>query len=233
MTSKHASASSVTNRPTHDPSNSRMIFSVQNYLLFCLGAMALIMSPGPDFFYVATRGLEGGRKAGLVSAFGIGAGLIFHTILAASGLTVLLLASGPIFNVVKWAGAAYLVWVGYKILSSGDEFLTPGEKRDFKLSQVFRQGILTNVLNPKVALTFAAFVAPFVHPEKGHAGLQTAILGSTLCVLATLWFSCVGTFAGQLGGFLARHRSVGRGVRLFSGAVVTLLGLKLAFGQRS
>jgi threonine/homoserine/homoserine lactone efflux protein len=209
-----------------------MLFTPQNYLLFCLGAFALILSPGPDFFYVTTRGLAGGRGAGVVSALGIGAGLVVHTALAASGLTLLLLASNTIFNLVKWAGAAYLVWMGYKILRSGDEFLTAGEKQDFNLAHVFRQGILTNVLNPKVALTFAAFVIPFVHPEKGHATLQIVVLGCTLCLLATCWFCFIGIFAGQLGALLAQRRSLGRGARIFSGLVVALLGLRLAFGQR-
>jgi threonine/homoserine/homoserine lactone efflux protein len=126
-----------------------MPFDFSTYALFCLGAMALIMSPGPDFFYVATRGLAGGRSAGVVSALGIGAGLAVHTVLAASGLTLLLLASDTLFNIVKWIGAAYLIWIGIKLLRAGDEFLTPTTKSTLRLPQVFRQGVLTNVFNPK------------------------------------------------------------------------------------
>ncbi|PQV64541.1 Threonine/homoserine/homoserine lactone efflux protein [Abditibacterium utsteinense] len=209
-----------------------MPFDYSTYALFCAGAFALILSPGPDFFYVATRGIAGGRGAGVVSAFGIGAGLVVHTVLAASGLTLLLLASPGVFNLVKWIGAAYLIFIGIKLLRAGDEFLAPVEKRDFKLAAVFRQGVLTNVLNPKVALTFAAFVLPFVHSERGNATTQILILGATLCVLATSWFCFIGFFAGNLGQLLGNHPKIGRGVRLFSGLALALLGVKLALGQR-
>lgn len=209
-----------------------MPFDLSTYVLFCLGAMALIVSPGPDFFYVATRGLAGGRSAGVVSALGIGAGLSVHTVLAASGLTLLLLASNVAFNIVKWIGAAYLIWMGIKMLRAGDDFLVPSGESSMRLPQIFRQGVLTNVFNPKVALTFAAFLPPFVHAERGHASLQIAVFGATLCLLATLWFCGVGFFAGQMGALLMRHPKIGRGVRIFSGTALTLLGLRLALGQR-
>ncbi len=212
-----------------------MPFDLQTYALFCLGALALIASPGADFFYVATRGLVGGRGAGVISALGIGVGLLVHTALAASGLTLLLLTSSAGFNALKWLGAAYLIFIGIKILRAGDEFLAPVatmERRDFKLAQVFRQGVLTNILNPKVPLTFAAFVLPFVQAERGNATIQILILGVTLCVLATSWFCGIGFFAGNLGQLLARHPRIRRGVRLFSGTAIVLLGACLAFSQR-
>ena len=205
-----------------------MLFPLSTYLLFCVGAFALILSPGPDFFYVATRGLAGGRSAGVASALGIGAGLMVHTILAASGLTLLLLASDWIFNLVKWLGALYLVWMGVKILRSGDEFLRETDALPASFGRTFRQGVLTNVFNPKVALTFAAFLPGFVTPSHGHAALQIAALGATLCVLATLWFCGVGAFAGQLGAFLLRFPRVGKGIRLGAGTVLCLLGARLA-----
>ncbi|HEX9997935.1 MAG TPA: LysE family translocator [Abditibacterium sp.] len=208
------------------------MLSLQNYALFCFGAFWLILSPGPDFFYVSSRALAGGRGAGVISALGIGAGLLVHTILAASGLTLVLLASDTVFQLVKWLGAAYLVWMGWKMLRACDDLLAPTEKVSFPRSQVFRQGVLTNVLNPKVALTFAAFVSPFVRPERGDAALQIALLGATLCFLATLWFCIVGIFAGQIGMTLARRPAISRGIRLFSGGSIALLGVWLAFGQR-
>lgn len=209
-----------------------MLFDLPTYALFCLGALALIMSPGPDFFYVATRGLAGGRSAGVVSALGIGAGLLVHTALAASGLTLLLFASDAAFHLVKWVGALYLVWMGIKMLRAGDEILALTPQSAQKLSQVFRQGLLTNIFNPKVALTFAAFLPPFVQPQQGHAALQIAVLGATLGVLATLWFCGIGFFAGQMGAFLTRHTKVARGIRLFCGGALAVLGIRLAFGAR-
>lgn len=203
-----------------------------HYGLFCLGALALIAAPGPDFLYVATRGIAGGRGAGVVSALGIGAGLLVHTLLAASGLTLLLLASSAAFTFVKWLGAAYLLLMGFKMLRAGDELLSVSPQGAFSLRQTFRQGVLTNVFNPKVALTFAAFLPPFVQSEGGSAALQIAGLGATLCVLATLWFCGVGFFAGQLGAMLGRRPQIGRAVRLGAGFILMGLGIALALGVR-
>ena len=203
--------------------------SLSAYLLFCLGALALIASPGPDFFYVATRGLAGGPRAGLASALGIGAGLLVHTTLAASGLTLLLLASQWVFNLVKWLGAIYLVWMGIKILRSGDEFLRDTKVAPASFAVTFRQGVLTNLFNPKVALTFAAFFPQFVDAKHPNPSLQMAFLGATLCVLATSWFCGVGAFAGQLGAFLLRFPRVAAGIRLGAGTVLCALGARLAW----
>lgn len=208
-------------------------FSAPTYALFCAGALALILSPGPDFFYVFTRGVAGGRGAGLLSALGIGAGLLVHTALAASGLTLLLLASSALFDAVKWLGAAYLIWIGVKLLRAGGDYLGGAtQKHDFKPLQVFQQGVLTNVFNPKVALTFAAFVLPFVHPETGSASLQIAILGATLCVLATSWFCVIGIFAGRIGAFARNRPRAGLVITRVSGAVLVLLGARLGFATR-
>ncbi len=202
--------------------------SLSAYLWFCVGALALIASPGPDFFYVATRGLAGGPRAGIASALGIGAGLLVHTTLAASGLTLLLLTSQWVFDLVKWLGAIYLVWMGIKILRSGDELLRESHVAPASFGVTFRQGVLTNVFNPKVALTFAAFLPQFIDSSHQNPSLQMAFLGATLCVLATLWFCGIGSFAGQLGAFLLRFPRLGVGVRLGAGAVLCVLGARLA-----
>ena len=206
-----------------------MLFSFSTYLLFCVGALALIASPGADFFYVATRGLAGGPRAGIASALGIGVGLLVHTVLAASGLTLLLLASHWVFNAVKWLGALYLIWMGVKILRAGDEFLTATSVAPASFGVTFQQGVLTNVFNPKVALTFAAFLPQFIDSSHHNSSLQMALLGATLCVLATLWFCVVGAFAGQLGAFLLRFPRVGKAVRWSAGTVLCLLGARLAW----
>lgn len=209
-----------------------MPISLSTYLLFCAGALALILSPGPDFFYVAARGLSSGRRAGVASALGIGTGLLVHTVLAASGLTLLLLASQWVFNLVKWLGALYLIWMGVQTLRAGESFLSPDQAPISDLRRVYRQGVLTNVFNPKVALTFAAFLPAFVAPARGGAPLQIAILGATLCVLATLWFCGIGAIAGRLGALLLRFPRLARGVQLVSGSVLCVLGVTLALAHR-
>jgi threonine/homoserine/homoserine lactone efflux protein len=208
------------------------VFTLTEYLLFCAGAMALIVSPGPDFFYVITRGLAGGRKAGIVSALGIGTGLLCHTILAASGLTLLLLTSNAVFNAMKIAGAIYLIWMGVQVLRAGDTFWKSEKAIEVNIATLYRQGIVTNIFNPKVALTFAAFLTQFVHPERGSESLQIGFLGITLCLLATLWFCIIGTSSGRIGTLLSNKPGIGRTIRLLSGFVLCGLGLKLGFAQR-
>jgi len=212
-----------------------MPISLSELGLFCLGALALIVLPGPDFFYVLGRGIALGPRAGLASAAGIASGLLCHTLLAASGLTLLLFASNTAFNAVKWLGAAYLIWIGVQTLRAKSSPFSPGamrEKAAFSTRDVWRQGVLTNVFNPKVALTFAAYLPGFVHVKRGAASLQIAFLGVTLCVLALGWFCVVGAIAGQLGAFLGRHPRAGRGANLFSGILLTLLGVRLALVSR-
>ncbi len=212
-----------------------MPVSFSDFLFFCLGAFALIVMPGPDFFYVLGRGIALGPRAGLASAGGIASGLLCHTLLAASGLTLLLLASDAAFNVVKWLGAAYLIWIGVQTLRAKNApFALDAQPISpvFSPRQVWRQGVLTNVFNPKVALTFAAYLPGFVHAKSGNASLQIAVLGISLCMLALGWFCVVGVVAGKLGAFLGRHPRASRGANLFSGALLSILGVRLALISR-
>jgi len=212
-----------------------MPISFAEFGLFCVGALALILLPGPDFFYVLGRGIALGPRAGLASACGIASGLLCHTVLAASGLTLLLFASNAAFNIVKWLGAAYLIWIGVQTLrarSSPFALDATAVRASFSPREVWRQGVLTNVFNPKVALTFAAYLPGFIHVKRGGASLQIGFLGVTLCLLALGWFCVVGALAGQLGAFLSRHPRAGRGANLFSGVLLTLLGIRLALVSR-
>lgn len=212
-----------------------MGITLSQYLLFCAGGLALIFMPGADFFYVLGRGIALGPRAGVASAVGIASGLLCHTILAASGLTLVLFASNAAFNVVKWVGAVYLIWIGIQTLrSKSSPFALDAAALEpaFSTREVWRQGVLTNIFNPKVTLTFGAFLPPFVHARGFQASLQIGFLGLTMCVLALTWFSIVGALAGSLGAFLQRHPRAGRVVNLFSGALLALLGVRLAFVSR-
>lgn len=204
----------------------------QQYALFCVGALALIVSPGPDFFYVLGRGLALGARAGLFSALGIAAGLVIHTLLAASGLTLLLLASDAAFNAVKWLGAAYLIWMGIQTLRARTAIFQKADLPLLPHRVVFQQGLTTNVFNPKVALTFAAFLPAFVDAKSPNASFQIAFLGLTLCTLALGWFCVIGTLAGRIGKILAHHPKFGRAVQTLSGVILTILGARLAFVSR-
>ena len=216
--------------PPHVRTRNIIMTTMAEFFIFALGALALIASPGPDFFYVATRALAQGWRAGVLSALGISLGLLFHTGLATLGLTVLLQTSATAFNIVKWIGAIYLVYIGVKSwieYSNNAQALPP-----IRNSMVVRQAFLTNVFNPKAALTFAAFLPQFVHAQNGDAQRQIALLGLALTAIAALWFSIVGLFAGSFGARLLQRPRVFQNVQRASGIVMILLGIRLAFVSR-
>lgn len=146
--------------------------------LFCLTALVLILTPGPNQIYIVTRSTGQGRRAGLLSVLGVDAGALVHVVAAALGLSTLLASSATALRVVKYAGAAYLIYLGIHTWLSRDE--TPGTNRPRRpesSTRVFVQGMLTNVLNPKVALFFLAFLPQFVVPSRGHLAGQMLFLG--------------------------------------------------------
>jgi threonine/homoserine/homoserine lactone efflux protein len=201
-------------------------------LLYTLGALVIIVSPGPDFIYVTTRGIAQGRIAGLLSAAGISLGLIVHTILASLGLSTLLQTSGIAFQTVKFVGAAYLFYLGIKLLLNKENLIQPGQS-DVKLDRlaIVRQGMATNVFNPKAILTFMAFIPQFINPADQLAAVQISLLGGIIAFLAIVWFGLVGYFAGTLGKWLGRQAVVQRFIRWGTGCILVGLGVKLALSK--
>src|SRR5512139_2152207 len=201
-------------------------------LLYTLGALVIIVSPGPDFIYVTTRGIAQGRVAGLLSAAGISLGLIVHTILASLGLSTLLQTSGIAFQTIKLIGAAYLFYLGVKVLLNKENLIRPGQT-DIKLDRlaIVRQGMATNVFNPKAILTFMAFIPQFINPADQLAAVQISLLGGIIAFLAIVWFGLVGYFAGTLGKWLGRQAVVQRFIRWGTGCILVGLGVKLALSK--
>ncbi|MFP2910569.1 LysE family translocator, partial [Pyxidicoccus sp. 3LFB2] len=185
-----------------------MLFDPTRLAAFMVACLALILTPGPDTMYVLARSLGQGRSAGVISALGICAGCLFHIAAAALGLSALLATSAMAFTVVKWVGAVYLVWMGVQMLRSkaGPEAvqgLPPSS-----LGRIFRDGVVTNVLNPKVALFFLAFLPQFVDPARGSTALQFVLLGLVFAVTGTLWLMFLASAAGAFGGWLRRNPRV-------------------------
>lgn len=204
-----------------------------NLALFLTASLALIVTPGPDMIYVVTWGVSQGRRVGLVSAWGACAGLVFHTVLAAAGLSALLSSSATAFMVIKYAGAAYLIYLGVKSISSKNSFsLVGGAVPKAGLRKAFLQGVASNVLNPKIALFFLAFLPQFVHPATGGAAPQMLILGLTFTLLALAVFNVVAYFSGSLGELLVRKPAFANVLRWFTGSVLVGLGLRLALPSR-
>jgi len=204
------------------------------WLLFIAAGVLLNLTPGPDVFFIIAHAARRGVRAGVVAALGISAGCCVHVLAAAVGVSALVAASATAFGVLKWLGAIYLVYVGVRMLLAARRGGAPSSARPgaadaaVPLATVFRRGFLTNVLNPKVALFFLAFLPQFVDPGRGHVLVQFLVLGATMAVLDTLYeLALVCVFARLRGRYLADPR-VSRWQSRVSGVVLVALGLRLA-----
>jgi threonine/homoserine/homoserine lactone efflux protein len=197
------------------------------YLLFCLAALALIVVPGPAVLYIVARSFDGGRAAGLVSALGVATGGLVHVLAAVVGLSSLVASSATAFTVVKYAGAAYLIVLGVRRLLERDEDRAVEVAATVDRLRVYRDGIVVNVLNPKTALFFVAFLPQFVDPDAGAVPLQLAVLGFTFVLIALTSDSAYALLAGTAGGFVRRPRAL-RVQRYVSGSVYLGLGVATA-----
>lgn len=206
--------------------------TLDQILLFCAASLVLIFTPGPDIIYVLTRGAAQGRTAALAAAAGFSLGNIVHTAAAIAGVSALIASSAWAFTAVKIAGALYLGWLGIRLFLAKGGPLGADDSGNRQVMAVFRQSVLANVLNPKVALFFLAFFPQFVRQDGAHPALQMAILGGTFIVLTWISFSLVGLTAGSLSGWLHARPAVGGRIHKVAGAVLMGLGLSLALSER-
>jgi threonine/homoserine/homoserine lactone efflux protein len=199
--------------------------------LFVLSGLLLNLAPGPDTLYIVGRSSSQGWRAGAAAALGIFAGTFVHIAAAAAGLSALLAASASAFTVVKIAGAIYLVYLGIALLRSpaapAGASATPAPSAS--LRTVFVQGFFTNVLNPKVALFFVAFLPQFVEPEAPSKAAALLFLGAIFNLNGTLWNLFVAWSSARIGGGLMRNPRFGRWFNRCVGGLFVWLGLKLAF----
>ena len=198
------------------------------FALFLAAALALLVVPGPAVVYIVAQSIDQGRVAGLVSTLGIGAGSLVHVAAAAVGLSSLLVSSSEAYSVVKYAGAAYLVFLGVRRLLGRDEVVNAEDRTRKPLSRLFRQGVVVNVLNPKTALFFFAFLPQFVDVEAGAVGAQVALLGLIFVLLGLASDGTYALVAGTLSGRLRGSTRVVRAQRYVSGTVFVSLGLATA-----
>ena len=207
-----------------------------NLALFVAASLAVIVAPGPDNIYVLTRGIAQGRKVALASAWGMCSGLLFHTTLAAVGLSAILARSAGALSLVKYIGAAYLVYLGIRALLSREEF-SPSVEKIFtvKLRNFFLQGLTMNLLNPKVAVFFMAFLPQFVSPSVGTAGsaaLRLVALGLVFALLSVVIFSAIALFSGVVGDRLSRSPRFATALQWSTAFVLVGLGVRLALSGR-
>jgi threonine/homoserine/homoserine lactone efflux protein len=197
--------------------------------VFALAALALIVVPGPAVLYIVAQAVDGGRRAGLVSAAGVASGGLVHIVAAVVGISSLVAASATAFAAVKYAGAAYLVFLGVRRLLTRDDPDAVEAAPPRRHRRLFVDGFVVNVLNPKTALFFLAFLPQFVDPEAGSAALQAGVLGAVFVVLALASDSTYALAAGTAGRALRSSRAYLGVRRWVTGTVLVCLGLAAAF----
>jgi threonine/homoserine/homoserine lactone efflux protein len=201
------------------------------FLTFLVAAFMLNVAPGPDMLYVIGRSVGQGRKAGIVSSLGVFVGCWVHILAAAFGIAALLRSSPVAFNVVRYAGAGYLLYLGARMIAQKTDLARP-ELEPENLMSIFRQGVITNVLNPKVAMFFLAFLPQFVDARRGNIAWQIVLLGLIFNVGGTLVNLAVACAGGTLGELLRRNQRIAQMQRWFTGLIFIGLGLRLAWQRR-
>ncbi len=195
--------------------------------LFVSVAAILVFMPGPNTLYIIARSIEQGRLAGFVSSLGVQVGTMFHIVAASLGLSALLVSSAFAFNLVKYAGAAYLIYLGIKTLLTKEK-MELAKVCKVALHRVFFQGIVVNLLNPKTALFFFAFLPQFIDVARRAVILQVVMLGSILIFLGTLSDSIYALASGSIGNWLRGNLKFLRAQRYFAGSVYIGLGAATA-----
>jgi RhtB (resistance to homoserine/threonine) family protein len=209
---------------------------IQHLWLFIVSGLLLNITPGPDSLFIMARSASQGWRAGLVACWGIGAGVFVHVFAAALGLSALLATSAMAFTAVKIVGAAYLVWIGLGMLrqrrAADAAPAAPDTPRTIPYAQIFRQGFLTNVLNPKVALFFLAFVPQFIAPDAASKPLAFLLLGAIFDFNGMLWCHALALFTAFASHRLQVGAAVARCLNRAIGAMFVALGVRLALAAR-
>ncbi len=212
------------------------MFGIENYLGFIAASVLLNVTPGTDSMYIITRSISQGSKAGFYSVLGITSGILVHTVLAALGLSILLANSPFAFMIVKYIGAIYLCYLGYKMIMNKSESLLadnllegeqPTRSKSLDRWKIYQQGVLTNVFNPKVALFFIAFFPQFIDPSYTDSTISFLILGLTFAVTSLLWCLFLTLLASRFSQKLRENPAIESRLNNISGLVFIGLGIKL------
>jgi threonine/homoserine/homoserine lactone efflux protein len=207
------------------------MFGIHDYWLFVVTGVLLNLTPGQDTMFILGRSLTGGLRSGIASALGIGVGTIFHTLAAALGLSAILAASPTAFFIVRIAGAIYLVYLGAKLLLASGGKNTAAQlatSEQGSAAAAFRQGIVTNILNPKVALFFLALLPQFIEPDSPTKALAFLALGVTFVTTGTLWCLVLALGAARLQRFFQGNPRVRTTIDRAAGGLFIALGIRLA-----
>ncbi len=208
-------------------------FPIETLLLFMAAALALNLTPGPDMLFCLGSGAHRGPKAGVAASLGVAAGAMVHTAAAAFGLAGLLMASPLLFEIVRWTGAAYLVWLAWNTYRAAPPVADGTAVTQNDITRIFLRGAVTNILNPKVAIFFLAFLPQFIDPARGSVVVQALVLGTMMNISGTIVNGLVGAGAGGLGRTLARNPAAARVLNYASGTVFLGLAVRLGLMSRA
>jgi threonine/homoserine/homoserine lactone efflux protein len=206
---------------------------IHDLLIFSLACLVMVLTPGPNMVYCVSRSICQGRAAGMVSLCGVAVGFLVHMAAAAFGLTALFLAVPMAYDIVKFAGAAYLLWLAWSAVKPGGS--SPFQTRELppdSPATLFRMGFLTNVLNPKVAVFYMSLFPQFIHPEHGSVLLQSVLLGVVQIAISFSVNSMIVFSAARIAGFFARNQGWLRAQRYLMGSMLGALAVRLALEER-
>ncbi|WHY73809.1 LysE family translocator [Fictibacillus enclensis] len=205
---------------------------VVSILSFLAAAIVLTIMPGPDNLFVLAQSIAKGKKAGISTALGLCTGLIVHISAVTAGLSAVIYQSAVVFSIIKYAGAAYLLFLAYKSFREKDSPFNLTGADTLNYSALYKRGIIMNLLNPKVSLFFLAFLPQFVNYHSGHVSLQMLTYGILFLLQALLLFTLISIFAEKTGSFIRKNPRVSSKINLIQGSLFTVIGLKIAFSQR-
>ena len=202
-------------------------------LLFLAASFLLCLAPGPDNIYVLTQGITKSKKAAIITTLGLCSGLIIHTSAAAFGISIIFQTSEVAFNIVKFAGVAYLLYIAYQAFKYRNEPLDLSvQNSSSELKKLFLKGFIMNILNPKVSIFFLAFLPQFVNTANGNVPLQMIILGVLFMIMTVVVFSAIGVSGNLLSSKLLEKPNIVKYMNILTSFVLVSLSVKLALSQR-
>jgi len=209
------------------------MFETTSLIIFVSAALALLLSPGPAVLFIIARSLEQGRMAGIISTLGIATASLVHALFAAIGLSALLMQSALAFSIIKYLGAAYLIYLGIRTLTTKAKAHSVQDVEPVPVAKLFTQGFIVNLFNPKTALFFLAFLPQFVDPSRGSALLQIFVLGLIFTTMAVISDSLYAVVAGSAKGWLSGSLRAARAQKYIAGTIYIALGLTTALSGNS
>ncbi|PMC37398.1 LysE family translocator [Bacillus sp. UMB0899] len=199
---------------------------------FLGAAIVLTLMPGPDNLFTLAQSIAKGKKAGIFTTLGLCTGLLVHIAAATIGISAVIYQSALAFTLVKYAGAAYLLFLAYKSFRDKSSGFTLTNENSLDYKSLYKKGVIMNLLNPKVSLFFLAFFPQFIQYENGNVSLQMLGFGILFLIQALVIFTLISMFAGKVGNFLRKDPSLSKKINMIQGSLFTLIGLKIAFSQK-